>query len=156
VRAWELVRFGKATRTSARRSVAHTSHDRELRRAAKAALKYPPMRFDDTQIETIAWAFGGAGYPIHACAIMPDHVHLVISRTGVRIEQMVRVLKQAATQRLRSAGLYERDESPWARKCWKVFLDASADVRRAIGYVEHNPIREGRPAQIWPFVTPHV
>ena len=46
--------------------------------------------------------------------------------------------------------------SPWARNCWKVFLDSAADVERAMRYVENNPIKEGKRPQRWSFVTPFV
>jgi hypothetical protein len=42
----------------------------------------------------------------------------------------------------------------FARGQWKVFLDPE-DVLRAIGYVENNPVKEGKKAQRWSFVTPY-
>ena len=44
--------------------------------------------------------------------------------------------------------------TPWAAKCWKVFLDTEADIARAIRYVEDNPVKEGKRPQRWPFVVP--
>ena len=44
--------------------------------------------------------------------------------------------------------------TPWAEKCWKVFLDAAEDMARAIRYVEDNPCKEGKRPQRWSFVTP--
>jgi hypothetical protein len=44
--------------------------------------------------------------------------------------------------------------TPWAAKCWKVFLDNDADVIRAIQYVEDNPTKEGKNPQRWRFVIP--
>ena len=80
--AWELFRYGPATKVDTRASVAHVPHDRESRRAAKRSLKYPPVRFRDDQIATIADGFAVAAaegnYAIHACAILPDHVHLIL------------------------------------------------------------------------------
>jgi hypothetical protein len=35
-----------------------------------------------------------------------------------------------------------------------VFLDAQHDIRRAIAYVEANPIKDGFAPQRWEFVTP--
>jgi hypothetical protein len=39
----ELRKFGEATKTETRRSVAGQRHDRAARLAARAALKYPPV-----------------------------------------------------------------------------------------------------------------
>jgi len=49
VGAWELVRFGKATKVSTTRSVAGMAHDRRLREDAKATLEYPPVQFTSRQ-----------------------------------------------------------------------------------------------------------
>jgi REP-associated tyrosine transposase len=49
VRSWELMFFGKATKTDERRSVADVEHDWELRRAARKGLKFPPAKFTGEQ-----------------------------------------------------------------------------------------------------------
>ena len=48
VASWELFKFGPATKVTGKRSYAHDPHDAATRRAAKAALKYPPVRFNGT------------------------------------------------------------------------------------------------------------
>ena len=45
VGAWELLRFGRATKTNTRRSLAGQSHDLNLRQTARRAFKYPAVRF---------------------------------------------------------------------------------------------------------------
>ena len=49
VGAWELLRYGPATKTSTTKSVAYTEHDQRLRREAKKALKYSPVLFSGLQ-----------------------------------------------------------------------------------------------------------
>src|SRR5437016_1521710 len=79
VASWELFRFGKATKTDSRKSVAEVAHDRELREAAKEALKYPAVHFSGIQAQAI-----GAGFAesvrkgkvvVWACSILSEHVH---------------------------------------------------------------------------------
>src|SRR6266436_2968157 len=81
VGSWELFRFGPATKTTETWSVAKRKHDVSLRLAAKEALKYPAVRFDDAQIHSIGQGFHAyvkkSALIVRACAIMPDHVHLV-------------------------------------------------------------------------------
>ncbi len=167
--AWELLRFGKATTTDTRRSVAGAAHDRAQREAAKAALKYPPVKFDGHQAVSIAKGFREAimegGYRVHACAILPEHVHLVIGWHERDIRRIVSHLKAKATMQLRAYGrhplaMFADDQgdvpTPWARKSWDVYLFTAADVRRAMGYVENNPMKEGKQPQHWPFVVPYV
>jgi len=42
------------------------------------------------------------------------------------------------------------------RGCWKVFLNDLEAVRRAIRYVNDNPVRAGLKRQTWPFITPFL
>ncbi|MFW6039135.1 MAG: transposase [bacterium] len=161
VRQWELFRFGgPATTTATRRSVAARRHDARHRHAAKQALRHPPVQFTGEQARQIAAAFGEAAaasaYRIHACAILPEHVHMVVGRGRYRIEQVVRRLKQAATVRLSEQQMHPLNgkASPWARGCWKVFLNEANDIERAARYVEANPEREHKRRQRWSFVVP--
>jgi REP element-mobilizing transposase RayT len=167
VRSWELLRFGDATKTDERRSLAHREHDRQLRLAGKQALKYPPVRFTGEQALAIARGFARAieesGYVMYACSVLPQHVHGVVGRHAHPAERIIGHLKGRATQTLRAAALhpFERfaDEkgnvpSVWAHRAWKVFLDSERDILRAIEYVEDNPVREGKKKQRWSFVTP--
>ena len=43
----------------------------------------------------------------------------------------------------------------WGGPGWKVFLDASEEVRRTIKYVDDNPIKMRLPRQNWSFVAPY-
>src|SRR5688500_19604565 len=75
VGSWELFRYGPATKTTERRSVAHRAHDRALRMAAKSALKYPPVEFTGLQARAVARGFAHyldrTDLPVWACAILP-------------------------------------------------------------------------------------
>jgi REP element-mobilizing transposase RayT len=164
VGAWELFRFGAATTTDTRRSVAGKSHDRAARLAAREALKYPAVKFTGLQARAIGRGFDElvtkSGLKIWACSIMPQHVHLVVERHCYDVEQVVNLLKGQATRKLVDEGLHPmsrfpqrngRLPQPWARGEWKVFLDTVEDIVRAIQYVENNPLKDGLPAQRWPF-----
>ena len=168
VRSWELLKFGPATKTTSRRSLARDEHDIQLRLKAKVALRYPPVRFTGRQALSAARGFAFAidrsGYRVHACSILPDHVHMVVARDRYGAEQIVRRLKQGATLRLIEDGLHPlgtyrtaagKPPTPWVRRCWKVFLNDDRAVLQAIGYVEQNPPREGKPRQEWSFVSPY-
>ncbi|MFH1919003.1 MAG: hypothetical protein ABIP48_03825 [Planctomycetota bacterium] len=159
VGSWELVRFGKATKTNTRRSLAHVEHDRQLRERAKKALKYRPVHLSDPEVAAVARGFDQArqegGYAVHACSILPEHVHLVIGRHERRIGRIVGHFKARATQRLSAEAFWPKDGRPvWAERAWKVFLNSPQDVARAIAYVMENPDKERKPKQRWSFVAP--
>ena len=159
VRNWEVFRAGgKATKVETRRSLASKPHDAALRKETKNALSYPPVILDGFQARAVGCGFAKVvsdyGQRLHACSILPEHVHLVIGRTEVEIRQVVRQLKQQATLRLREEKICPIGDTPWTRGCWIVYLDDMEAVHRAIAYVESNPVKEGKPRQHWSFVTP--
>ena len=166
VRSWDLLlAAGNATTTEQRRSVASRAHDPETRRAGKRALRYAPVRFDGHQAISIAAGFAKAiaesDYSVYACAILPDHAHLVVARHARDPKRIAGHLKARATQALAEDRRHPFQDaleppSPWARKCWKVFLDTHDDVERAIRYVEKNPEKMGFRRQRWGFVTGFV
>jgi REP element-mobilizing transposase RayT len=169
IRQWELLRFGRATKVTTTRSVAHRGHDRALRLAAKEALMYRPVVFDGVQGREIGRGFGeaveSAGYKIWACTVLPEHVHLVLGRHQRPIQQIAAHLKSAANARLAEAKLHPFQDvltpgggggvrvSPWGRRYWKVFLDSDEDIRRAVEYVRKNAEKEGYRRQRWRFET---
>ena len=162
---WELVRFGKATKGLTRLEL--TEAEERERLAAKSLLEYPAVQFSGLQARAIGCGFGNAcrksGFTIWACAILPEHTHLVIARHDFKVEYIANLLKGEATKQLRKEGLDpmsayarpgQRPHSPWSDRRWKVFLDSEQSLENAIRYVEQNPVKEGKPQQHWSFVTP--
>jgi REP element-mobilizing transposase RayT len=125
---------------------------RRFQTAAIPRLSRPPCYITDATRLAVAEAFGGEarrlGLTVFACAIMKDHVHLVILRSAYRIEYVVNQLKGGATRAL------ELQQTPWARGAWKVFLDDEAALWAAVEYVEANPPAAGLAPQAWGFVSP--
>ncbi len=169
VRAWELVKFGEATKVDTHRSVAAKPHDRRLRLAAKKSLKYPAVEFTGLQAKSIGTGFWRyvqrSGVVVWACSILPDHVHLVVRRHSYKAEIMMQQFKGNATAQLNRdkrhplsafAVPVKRAPSPWGERGWKVFLDSEEDIWRAIRYVENNPLKEGKPRQTWSFVSKFI
>jgi REP element-mobilizing transposase RayT len=169
VGAWELFRYGPATKTNTTRSVAGHAHDTARRLAAKRSLKRTAVTFSGLQARAVAYGFADygerSGLVILACSVLPDHVHLVLRRHRLTVERLVIQLKGAATRRLIEDGIHPFRDLPYknglppkcfARGEWKVFLNTNDEIRRAIRYVEQNPLKEGLPRQRWRFVTPEV
>jgi REP element-mobilizing transposase RayT len=168
VASWELYKFGPPTKVSGKRSYAHDPHDVGLRRAAKRAMKYPPVRFDRQQraaiVSGFAEAVASAGYIVFAGCVGNDHAHLVIGRHDERtVEQIARHLKAKATMHLTGAGLHPlrnyvlpngATPTPWAEKCWSVFINDDDQLRAAIAYVERHPVKEGLTLEPWSFLAP--
>jgi hypothetical protein len=84
VRAQHLYEIGgAATTVNVRQSLAGKPHDRAARLAAKQALVRPAVKLDGRQAlaaaRGIAEISGKLFLTIHAMAVMPDHVHLVVA-----------------------------------------------------------------------------
>jgi REP element-mobilizing transposase RayT len=164
---WELVRLGRTTKGRAPRALAAlTEAELREREEARKALKYPPVEFTGPQARAIGRGFAAAcrrsDYTIWACSILPEHTHLVVARHRYRVEQVANLLKGEATRRVirenlhplaRFAGPGERPPRMWAEHAWKGYLDSEGAITDAIAYVKENPMREGKPAQHWPFVV---
>ena len=167
VRKWELVRFGKATKSIERKhQLQLTPQELSQQAAARAELKYNPVVLTGQQAATIGAGFAArcqtSGYTIWACAILPEHTHLVIARHTYKVEQMARLLKGAATTQLirrkchplADAASDDTYPRPWSEGHWKVYLDSAEQIETAIRYVNENPEKEDKPKQHWKFVTP--
>ena len=76
IASWELFRYGPATKTDSRRSVAHRPLPPNWQREAKTALQWPPVSVTGQQAlaigEGFATAAGEGPYRIYACAILPS------------------------------------------------------------------------------------
>lgn len=159
--------FGPATKTTEQRSLAHRPHDRRLRLEAKAALKHPAVTFDELQRRCIGRGFAQIirvlDLPVYACAIMPDHAHLVFPRHDLTVEEIVGFLKRAATRQLTKEGMHPlagrsresgKTPSPWVVGGWNRYLNDEQAIADAMWYVWRNPVRAGLGEQHWRFVVP--
>ncbi len=166
--AQHLRPFGDATTVQTQRSLAREPHDHSKRLHAKQSLQYPPVKFNGVQARAVgrgfARAVGQFEVTARACAIMPDHVHIVTARHDREAEYLAGVLKRAATRQLSAESLHPladrcrgsgRVPSPWVEKAWIKYLNTPEEVRRAMRYVEENPVQAGLPRQTWSFVVPY-
>lgn len=168
VRNEKLRVFGEATKVDPRECVSRKPHDWRKRLAAKKALARPPVIFNGVQARAVARGFKAStkksGVTVWACAVMPDHVHLVVARHRHDAEVIGNLLKGEATKRLVAEEVHpfqgqkgEKNRVPpcLGRKWWVIFLDTEEDVLRTIRYVENNPVKAGLPPQKWSFVLPY-
>ena len=127
-----------------------------MRWRIKEALKYPAVTLASEHIQLVGQGFAEVvvrtGCIIYACAIMPDHVHLVIERHRYSIEQLVILLKGGASDFLRNRGKHPQQKyigkdcklpKTWEKGSWNVFLNGAEMVQDKIDYTNVNPIRAG-------------
>jgi REP element-mobilizing transposase RayT len=135
---------------------------REIRafyRETEGKLKHDLLTFGQAEIAAIAEAFEGTirnlRYTCYACAIMPDHVHVLIRKHTHDAEDMIANLQEGSRLRLRASSLRPESHPVWGGPGWKVFQDHPDDVRRTMKYIEDNPLSLRMPEQTWNFITPY-
>ncbi len=140
-----------------RKKVQPASRDlRAFFEKARAVLKHPVIEFDPQEIDVLAVNFAEViakqRYTCYACAIMPDHVHLLIRKHKHLAEEMIVNFQASSQLRCMHLRLRPGDHPVWGGPGWKVFLETAEEIRRTIRYIEENPIKARRPSQRWPFV----
>ncbi len=143
-----------------RRKVQPAAGDvRRFYEAAQKVLKHELLKFSDDEIETLGEVFADVirrrAYTCYACAIMPDHVHMLIRKHRDKAEQMIEHLQDASRTALISLGRRKAGHPVWGGPGWKVYLETRDDIERVIRYINDNPIKARRARQNWKFVTPY-
>jgi REP element-mobilizing transposase RayT len=126
---------------------------------SQKVLRFPVLRFDQADIERIATSFAeiveDRKYTCYACAIMPDHVHILIRKHRNLGDEMIEHLQDRSRERLSSAGICDPDHPVWTDGGWKRYLFTPEQLRGVIEYIEANPLEIGWPRQVWAFVKPY-
>ncbi len=129
---------------------------REFHEAAQTLLKHSLLTFSEEDVEVIAASFNDAirqhNYTCYACAVMPDHVHLLIRKHRDQAETMIEHLQEGSRKAVLKLSRREPDHPVWGGPGWKVYLETRDDMVRTATYIEKNPLKAGLPSQSWPFV----
>jgi REP-associated tyrosine transposase len=124
---------------------------------ARELLKHPYLELSEEERLTVANAVADtirtAQYTCYACAIMPEHIHMLIRKHRDYAETMIDKLQKASRQALIDHGKRSPTHPVWGGPGWKVFLNTQADIWRIVRYIEANPAKSGLPPQRWGFVT---
>lgn len=133
---------------------------RQFYENAEPRLQFPLLTLSDPDIDLVAEAFGHAirqhRYTCYACAIMPDHVHILIRKHRDDAPKMIENLQHESKLILMARSPSFAHHPVWGGCGWKVFLDDRADMERTTHYIEQNPLKARRPAQHFPFVQKYA
>ena len=126
---------------------------------ATDVLKHPLLDLRGLAINSVGAGFTEAirafEYTCYACAILFDHVHLILRKHRHTAEEMIENLQHFSRLRLSADRFRANDHPTWCRGGWKVFLDHPDEVWRTIKYVQDNPLPYRMPVQRWSVVTPY-
>lgn len=152
VYAWELARFGKATKSVDRVDVEPAEYA-VWRADALRALTYPPVSLNGEQARAVGEGFAkfssNSKLGMWACSILPKHVHLVVGRHRYKMEITANLLKGAATKRLNEVGLHPMSDHKqedgrvphmWAKHQWVAYLDSEQHVGTDLTSAQRNEL----------------
>ncbi|HDY65318.1 MAG TPA: hypothetical protein ENH84_03675 [Phycisphaerae bacterium] len=132
---------------------------RHFYQQAEGLLKHQLLSFRREEIPCIASAFAEVvsreRYTCYACAILPDHVHMLIRKHKHKAEEMIANMQNSSRLRLRATDCRWAVHTVWGGPGWKVFLDHPDDIRRTVKYILSNPRKQHLPSQSWSFVSPY-
>jgi len=113
------------------------SKRRELNRSR---LKNPPVRLNSKQRHAVESGIRETckirKWDLWTMNARTNHIHSVVS-ANCKPEKILTVFKANATRKLREAGCWKSDNSPWADRGSKRYLWTEQDVVNAIAYVEY-------------------
>ena len=117
------------------------------------------LSLSDAEMLATAEAFAAViraqQYTCYACAIMPDHIHILVRKHRHEAPEMIERLQDASCFAVRDCKLRDPDHPVWTEGGWKGFLETAQDFRRIIRYIELNPVKIGLSQQRWDFVKPY-
>jgi REP element-mobilizing transposase RayT len=129
---------------------------REFHEAAGALLRHALLTLSEEEMQAIGQALGmviqARNYTCYGCAVMPDHVHLLVRKHRDLAEAMIAHLQQASRGMVLGLGRRAAEHPVWGGPGWKVYLSSREDAVRTVRYIEENPPKAGHPPQHWPFV----
>jgi REP element-mobilizing transposase RayT len=123
---------------------------RAFRDQSAKVLKHELRDLSPNEVTRVATSLGDEirerGYTCYACAIMPDHVHLLIRKHRHTAETMVAELQRASRMAVLDVGERLLEHPVWGGPGWKVFLRTRDDIERVVRYIARNPEKAKLPA----------
>ncbi len=130
---------------------------RAFQEQASDVLKHLVLPLDEDDIALVGKIFGAEiaanGHVCYACAIMPDHVHMLIRRHRDLAEDIIKRFQEISRAALIDMGKRALTHPVWTYGGWKGFMNTRDDFTRTGKYVRANPEEIGSPEQEWDFVT---
>jgi putative transposase len=94
-----------------------------------------------------------------AIVILPDHLHLLwtLPENDHNYPQRLRMVKSLFTKKLREAGTWSAQTSPWQARYWEHTIRDDRDFDAHVNYIHFNPVKHGHVKNVcdWPYSSFH-
>ncbi|MBY0229110.1 MAG: transposase [Gemmataceae bacterium] len=126
---------------------------------AAEVLEHPVLWFDEQDVAVLADCFRETirrhNYTCWGCALMPNHVHLLIRMHRDNGDAMMKAFQDESREALQRSNPRWADHPVWGGPGWKAYLFSADDARRIERYIGKNVAESPWPAQAWDFVQPY-
>ncbi|MFA7235510.1 MAG: hypothetical protein WC058_01485 [Phycisphaeraceae bacterium] len=102
--------------------------------------------------EQIARTCAARRYTVWGCAILRNHIHLLVRRHRDDSQAMWWNIASETARVIRQVESLRVDHPVWGQRPYWIFKDSPDQVRDCVTYIEGNPRKEGLPDQAHPFV----
>ncbi len=147
------VHFGRKKKQPSREEL------RAFYREAREYLAYQVLWFDDAERQAITDAIGRIiereKLTCYACAVLTNHVHLLMRKHRLSSEHMLGAFKDGIRGHLQTREHVPADHPVFSADHRVLFKSTTESVRRCITYIAGNPRKHGLPPQEHDFVAPY-
>lgn len=132
---------------------------REFSRDAEAKLAHSVLWWDNAERQALTKAFGDivreCSLTCYTCAVLSNHVHLLIRKHRRKAEEMIGLLKNAGREILRETELVPEEHPVFSADRCRIYKDNVASMRNCIRYIERNFEKHRIPKIECDFLTPY-
>ncbi len=129
---------------------------KDFHKRAREVLMYPILWFDAPHREAlareIALVVRESRLTCYACAVLNNHVHILIRKHKLNGNQMLDLLKERLSKAIRAAGLVPADHPVFSADSCDVFKDTRQAIHGCIAYIHGNFAKHKLPAVVYDFV----
>jgi len=126
---------------------------------AEGLLNHPVIWFEAPQRQALVEAIGDVvareRFTCWACAVLSNHVHILVRKHRMLRDEMRTVIQTECVQRLHELGLVPADHPVFSDRACDVFKNDVPAVRNCIQYINANFSKHNLPLTIYPFITPY-
>jgi len=136
-----------------------SSQLKQFYREAKVLLQHPILWFEEPTREIIGQSLGRAisceGLTCYACAVLRNHVHLLIRKHRLKDREIVAMLTLESRNELLRQSWGSPSHPIWSDDILVVYKDTPEKVHETIAYINDNFTKHGIAFQNWSFLKPY-
>lgn len=132
---------------------------RDFYKNAQPHIQHPIMWFEEGERIAIANSCRreilGRRLTCYACAILPNHAHLLVRVHKITGREMIEMLKLCSRTGLMIEAGFPPAHPVWSEDVADMYKFTPQQVRTTLRYICQNPSKHRLPQQQWDFVTPY-